>query len=172
MAAEHGALRRGVLSDAWVLFACQHTDLAVQCSLGGWKQVFACRIDACMPQTGCCMKSQVIFVVHTTLCCPMLCCVSRAKLSGWVGERIRDININDGAEEYGQQYGQQQQPPRSYSPGREQVSHYRAVVALSCTFAMHATHMAHQPVDSSQQPHYSVIAGIGSLHFLCCAPRP
>lgn len=47
-------------------------------------------------------------------------CAARAKLSGWVGERMRDININDGAEEY----GQQQQPPRSYSPqgAGEQVS--------------------------------------------------
>lgn len=37
-----------------------------------------------------------------------------------MGERMRDININDGAEEY----GQQQQPARSYSPqgAGEQVS--------------------------------------------------
>lgn len=42
----------------------------------------------------------------------------RAKLSNWVGDRMRDININDDGEEY----GYQGQPQRGYSPTQEQVT--------------------------------------------------
>jgi hypothetical protein len=51
---------------------------------------------------------------------------SRAKLNSWIGDRIKDININDGAEEYGQQ-----PPPRGYSPQPDQVR-WHTVVWESC----------------------------------------
>lgn len=47
------------------------------------------------------------------------------KLSSWVGDRMRDININDGAEEYGQQ------PPRGYSPAPQDQVHMPSQYAAS-----------------------------------------
>lgn len=58
-----------------------------------------------------------------------------AKLSGWVGDRMRDININDGAEEY----GYQGQPQRGYSPTQEQV-HMPSQYASSHTMQSQPQH--------------------------------
>ena len=55
-----------------------------------------------------------------------VCVLCRAKVSSWVGQQMRELHVNEGAEEYGhasQQYGSQQHQQYQYEGGHSTGEH-------------------------------------------------
>lgn len=100
-------------------WACQQRLWLVTGDAGVWAQA----------QPSCCVVMCCVLLCYGLMFCVLMCCaVYRNKLSSWVGERMRDININDGAEEYGQP------PPRGYSPATQDQVRPASAVAFKTPF--------------------------------------